>query len=463
MKSLMTRSVPARLRLPAIAGLLLLSGCATLPAPDTANVVAQPPAWSEPAQAGAVQAGWLATFNDAVLVQLVDESLAHNHDLRAAAARVDEAQAEAHKASAALIPMVGVNVGAQRASDGESVTRSDAGVSLAIAWELDVWGRVRSGAAAGSAGLAAASGDYADARLSLAAQTAKAWFQAIEAGQQHALAQRSQDNLREMLRIVNVRQREGMASGLDTHLVQTDLDVAGARVQETNQARLDALRSLELLLGRYPAAELSVRSELPAVPAAAPSGQPADLLERRPDLRAAEARVAAAFSLAKQARAARLPRISLTGAAGTASTALQSLVLPLDSFWYIGLNLFQPLVDGGRLRADVDIADAKQRAALEQYAGKLLNAFSEVEHSLGAEVSLHARSEDLRAATTQAEQAYTLSMRRYEEGEADLLDALQLHQRLLEIQQALYRVALLQLTERINLHLALGGDFQNAE
>ncbi len=443
------------------AGLLLLAGCATTPAPDLATVTTQPPVqWSSSAGSGRVQGGWLAEFDDAELLRLVDEAVAENHDLRIAAARLDEAQAAARKASAAKVPMVGVDAGAQRAGDFESTAQSDAGVSLAIAWELDVWGRIRAGAEAGTARAAAAVGDYAWARLSLAAQTARAWLQVIEAQRQQALAQTSLDNLTEMQRIVRVRQREGLASGLDTHLIQTDLGVAGSRLQETVNARLDAVRSLELLLGRYPAAALAVRDTLPALPAVAPAGLPAELLERRPDLRAAEAQVAAAFSTAQEARAARLPRISLTGAAGSASSALQALLLPLDSFWYIGLNLFQPLIDGGRLKADVEIADARQRVAVEQYAGKVLNAFNEVEHSLSTEASLRARSRSLRDAAGQAAAAHRLAKLRYQEGESDLLDVLQLHQRVLEIEQSLYRVELLALSERINLHLALGGDFQ---
>ena len=441
------------------AGLLTLSACATTPVLESSTV--QPPSqWSAVAQPGPVEAGWLVTFNDAQLLRLVDEAIARNHDLRSVAARLDEAQAAARKAAAPLVPTLGANVGGQRAGDFESGTQSDSGVSLAIAWELDVWGRIRSAATAASSTAEAASGDYAYARLSLAAQTAKAWLQAIETQRQQTLAQTSLDNLQEMLRIVSVRQREGLASGFDTHLIQTDLGVAESSMQETANAHLDALRSLELLLGRYPAAELAVRESLPALPPPAPASLPAELLERRPDLRAAEAEVAAAFAVSKQARAARLPRLSLTGAAGSASSALQSLILPLDSFWYIGLNLFQPLIDGGRLQADVEISDARQRAAIERYAGKVLNAFNEVERSLSAETSLRLRSQSLGNAAQQATRAHRLAKLRYQEGESDLLDVLQLHQRLLEIQQSLYRVELLQLTERVNLHLALGGDFQ---
>jgi multidrug efflux system outer membrane protein len=444
--------------------LLVLGGCATTPAPDLAAVTAQPPAqWLSSAEAGQVRAGWLASFDDAELLRLVDEAVANNHDLRIAAARLDEAEAEARKAAAAKVPMVGVDAGTRRAGDFESTAQTDAGVSLAIAWELDVWGRISAGATAGSARAGAAARDYAWARLSLAAQTARAWLQAIEALRQQALAQASLDNLTEMRRIVGARQREGLASGLDTHLIQTDLGVASSRLEETTNARLDAVRSLELLLGRYPSAELAVRDSLPAMPPPAPAGLPAELLERRPDLRAAEAQVAAAFAVSREARAARLPRITLTGAGGSASSALQALLLPMDSFWYIGLNLFQPLIDGGRLKADVEIADARQRAAIEQYAAKVLNAFYEVERSLSAEDSLRARSQSLRDAAEQAAAAHRLAMRRYQEGESELLDVLQLHQHLLEIEQSLYRVELLQLSERVNLYLALGGDFEVAE
>lgn len=452
----------ARILIPGI-GLLLLAGCASTP-PDLSTVTAPPPEhWSASAEAGQVQAGWLATFGDAELLRLVDEAVAHNHDLRAGAARLDEARAAARKAAAAKVPAVGLDAGATRAGDFEGTAETDAGVSLGIAWELDVWGRIRAGAEGGTARATAAAEDQAWARLSLAAQTARAWLQTIEAQRQAALARQALDNLNEMQRIVSARQREGLASGLDTHLIRTDLALAEARVQETADATLDAVRSLELLLGRYPAAELAVRDTLPDMPPAVPVGMPAQLLARRPDLRAAEAEVAAAFALAREARAARLPRISLTGAGGSASNALMALLLPVDSFWYVGANLFQPLIDGGRLKADVDIADARQRAAIERYAGKVLNAFGEVEHGLGAEAGLRVRAERLRTAAEEAEAAHRLARLRYREGETDLLDVLQLHQRVLEIRQSLYRVELQQLSERIDLHLALGGDFVSGE
>ncbi len=449
----------ARLAALVLTSAALLAGCATAPAPDKTGVVTAPVQWAGDASAGAVAGGWIAAFGDATLVQLVNEAVAHNRDLQATAATITQAEAEARKAASVQVPLVGLNVGSTRSGDSKGLVQNDTGVSLGIAWEADVWGRIRAGVQAGEAGVAAARADYDAARRSLAAQTARAWFQAIETRRQHALAQQALDNLTDMQRIVQAQQREGLASGLDLHLVQADLGVARARVQEMFTASNDAVRSVELLLGRYPSAELEVAPDLPAMPPPAPAGQPAELLERRPDLRAGEAQLAQAFALAQQARAARLPRISLTAAGGTASTALQSLVLPLDSFWYLGVNLFQPLIDGGRLQADVDSADAQQRAAIEQYAGKVLRAFNEVEHSLDAETTLRARSAALQDAAHEAEQAWRLSLRRYEQGDAGLLDALQLHQRLLEIRQSLYRIELLQLSERVNLHLALGGDF----
>ena len=441
-----------------MSALLILAGCATAPEP-TRPVQDAPDRWSATAIAGTVESGWLSAFNDEQLLQLVNEAITRNHDLRITAAKLEEAEAAARKASAGLVPNVGVNLGAQRAGDNESLTQSDAGVSLAIGWEVDIWGRIRSGASAASARTDAAREDLAFARLSLAAQTAKAWLQAIEAGLQEGLAAASLEDLRETLRIVTARQREGLASSLDIHLVQTDLGMTASQLQGVSTARLEAVRSLELLLGRYPGAELEVRDSLPDLPAAVPAGLPAELLERRPDLRAAAAQVAAAFAVSREARAARMPRLSLTAAGGTASSALQSLIQPLDSFWVIGVNLFQPLIDGGRLRADVEIADARQQAAIESYANKALQAFAEVERSLTAAGSLQQRDASLRHATAEAHEAHRLATLRYQEGETDLLDVLAMHRRTIDAQQALYRVELEQLTERINLHLALGGEF----
>ena len=387
--------------------------------------------------------------------------MAHNYDLQIAAAQLDAASAAARKAASAYTPAVDLAASAGRSgnTDSGASAQSTLGVSLDVAWEVDVWGRVRAGASAAESQSRAAALDLQAARYSLAAQVAKAWLAAIEANLQRKLAADSVGDLGETLRIVEVRFREGQVSRQDVHLAATDLALAEEQLEAAGNAGHEAARAIELLLGRYPQAELAVRDDLPALTPLPAAGLPAQLLERRPDLRAAEARIAAAFSLSEQARAARLPRINLVSSLGTTSDALRNLADPVNTFWQLGLNLLQPLIDGGRLQADVDIADARQREAVAAYAKQAQGAFAEVERTLTAAGSLQRRVEHLRAAERAASEAHRLMTLRYRAGESDLLHVLEAHRRWLDARKGVLRVALQQRLERVNLQLALGGEY----
>jgi NodT family efflux transporter outer membrane factor (OMF) lipoprotein len=462
MTVLMTGTHPGKLAW-LLGASIALTGCATSPPLETPQAdmpVAEQWAGAQ-TPGGEVVPGWLARFSDAELEALVKEALVHNYDLRIAAAQLDAASAAARKAASAYTPAVDLSAAAGRSGNtdtGDSAL-STLGVSLDVAWEVDVWGRVRAGATAAESESRAAALDLQAAHHSLAAQVAKAWLAAIEATLQHKLAADSVADLGETLRIVEVRFREGQVSRQDVHLAATDLALAEEQQEAASNAGREAARAIELLLGRYPQAELAVRGELPVLMPLPPAGLPAELLERRPDLRAAEARIAAAFSLSEQARAARLPRINLTSSLGTTSDALRNLADPVNTFWQLGLNLLQPLIDGGRLRADVDIADARQREAVAAYAKQAQGAFAEVERTLTAAGSLARRVEYLRTAERAASEAHRLMALRYQAGESDLLNVLEAHRRWLDARKGLLRVALQQHLERVNLLLALGGEY----
>ena len=442
---------------------IALSGCATTPPQETPQAdlpVAEQ--WAAASStAGDVEPGWLARFSDAELEALVKEALVHNYDLQIAAAQLDAASAAARKAASAYTPSVDLAASAGRSgnTDSGASAQSTLGVSLDVAWEVDVWGRVRAGASAAESQSRAAALDLQSARHSLAAQVAKAWLAAIEANLQRTLAADSVDDLAETLRIVEVRFREGQVSRQDVHLATTDPAQAKEQREAASKAAQEAARAIELLLGRYPRAERAVRDELPALTSLPAAGLPSQLLERRPDLRAAEARIAAAFSLSEQARAARLPRLNLTSSLGTTSDALRNLADPVNTFWQLGINLLQPLIDGGRLRADVDIADARQREAVAAYAKQAQGAFAEVERTLTAAGSLQRRVEHLRAAEQAASEAHRLMALRYQAGESDLLNVLEAHRRWLDARKGVVRVALQQHLERVYLLLALGGEY----
>ena len=447
--------------------LLFLTGCAsTAPREEAPAVAAEqipetPEQWRSGGDAGEVQLGWLESFDDATLAGLVEEALEHNQDLRAAAANVDRSRALARQAGAALKPSVNLAAGGERSGSAASGTQADrANVGLDISWEADLWGRLRSGRRGAQAGAAAAEADFRSARHSLAAGVARGYFVAIEAGHQEQVTQETVSALEETLRIVELRYENGMVGKQDLALTRSDLASARERLISVQGSRRDALRSLELLLGRYPGAELDVATTLPSPPPVPPAGLPSEMLERRPDLVAAERRVAAAFEAVAQAKAARLPSLSLTGSVGGSSDALSDLLKPANVAWRLGTSLLAPLFDGGRRRAQVEIATMEQEAALAAYGQAALAAFGEVEASLDLAGVLGQRREELQRASRDAKEAYRIAELRYEEGETDLLEVLNIRQRVFGADSNLVAVDRQILDQRIALHLALGGSFE---
>ena len=214
-------------------------------------------------------------------------------------------------------------------------------------------------------------------------------------------------------------------------------------------------------MGRYPGAELEVRESLPEVPPPPPAGLPSELLERRPDIVAAERRVAAAFNATNQARAARLPTIGLTGNVGGASSSLSDLLDPANVAWTAGANLLAPLFDGGRRREAVEIATADQEQALAAYGQAAINAFSEFEANLDQGAVVQQRISDLQDAAAEAENAFRIARLRYEEGEEELLSVLSIQQRVIGAKSSLSNANRLLLEQRVNLNLALGGSWNN--
>ena len=281
----------------------------------------------------------------------------------------------------------------------------------------------------------------------------------VEGDIQAGIARETVDILEEMLRIANVKHENGMASAQDVSLARSDLASAREGLTTVEGSQRDAIRALEALLGRYPGADLEVRKSLPDVPPAPPAGLPSELLERRPDIVAAERRVAAAFNVTNQARAARLPTIGLTGSVGGASDSLSDLLDPGNVAWSVGANLLAPIFDGGRRREAVEIATADQDAALAAYGNAAIGAFSELETNLDQGVVVERRIVDLKEAAAEAENAFRIAKLRYDEGEEELLNVLTIQQRVIGSRSSLSSVERLLLEQRVNLNLALGGSW----
>jgi multidrug efflux system outer membrane protein len=459
----MAASPTSRLAVAACAA-LLAAGCALRSPPSAQDLQAEaltnaklPPGWKAPgAPADPVADAWLASFGDPALSALVAEALAYNADLRAAAALVEQAAGYLRVASAPLLPAVNLaGIGSGASSSGGLN-----GVFLNASLELDIWGRVRYGKAAAEEQSIAVAADYAYARQSLAAMVAKAWFLAIEAGLQREIAVESLRSSEALERVAGDRLRVGNGNEQSVSIARANAGSYRDTVRQIELSREQALRALELLLGRYPAAEVAVATRLDSMPPAPPVGLPSQLLERRPDVVAAERRVAAAFDRVGEAKAAQLPRISLT--AGGSSVTSDVLVLKdrANPAWSFGANLLAPLYQGGALRAQVDIRTAEQQQAVAAYASAGLRAFGEVEGALAAENALRDREGLLEATVRDNARAVELTQIQYRVGSADLQAVEQRQLSLYSVRMARLRVQTERLAQRVNLHLALGGSFE---
>ncbi|MEO0550507.1 MAG: TolC family protein [Pseudomonadota bacterium] len=443
-----------------------LSACASITPPEEAGQAARetlpdtPNAWAMASErVGPVEAGWISKLDDPVLSALVDEALVNNRDLQAAAANVQRSWALAGQAGAGLSPSVSLSSDAGRSGNIESSGSDSYTLGAQASWELDVWGRIRSGNQAAILSAEAAEADYIYSQYSLAAAVARAYFLAIEADQQAEVVRRTLDALTETDRIVTVQFEFGLATSQDVALSRSDLASTRASLSAAQGSQRDALRALEVLLGRYPAAELQVRRTLPEVPPTPPAGLPSGLLDRRPDIIAAERRVASSFNSLDQAKAAQMPSISLTGSVGGSSGELTNLLNPTNVAWQAATSIVAPLIDGGLRESQVEQASAEQKQAIADYAGTVLTAFQEVEGALDQTVVLADRAGSLDEAAREANNALRVVNLRYDEGETDLLDVLTIQQRVLSSEGDLVSVERAQLDQWVGLNLSLGGSW----
>ncbi len=439
---------------------MMLASCAT-PDPAKARDKTAVPGRGQftkaPADSGQVQDNWLASFRDPTLPKLVKEAQANNPDLTIASGRVDEARARAMKAGAALSPQVNL-AGAGSTGNGGAAQRSTtaANLGLNISWELDVWGRLRQGQAAATQDALSAAADYEFARQSLAAQVAEAWFFAIASKRQAVLDADLLAIYEKTLQITTARKNEGVASQMDVDLAGGNVSNARQALARSEGAREDSVRSLEALLGRYPGAELEIAAELPAMPAPIPTGLPSEVLERRPDVIAADRQVAAAFFRTGSAKAAKLPTFGINGNLG-------AMINPSAAIWSIGANLLAPVYDGGQRKADVAIAEGQQKQSLGNYVRVALNGFREVETAMANEAVLQSREAELLNAAERYGKARKSAEVSYKEGAISLVDLNSIQAQDSTTRADLIKVQSERLRQRIKLHLALGGSFENSK
>lgn len=404
---------------------------------------------------------WIESFNDPVMLKLIEEGKTNNLNLKVTAANMDKAWLLADQSNTALKPTADLSLGANRAGGGEgnSSARGQFDVGANVSWELDVWGRLKAGVDAATANAQSVEADYTFAQQSLSASIAKSYLKVIETKLQTDLTKKNQTILKETMRITQVRYDNGMTSAQDVAINKSNLAVVKEQLITLEGSQRDALRALEVLLGRYPSASADIPDVLPDLPSSPPAGIPSEILERRPDVVSAERRIALAYNATHQTKTARLPQFALTGSLSNASTSLQDVLNPTNLLWQLASNIVTPLFDGGRRKIDVEIATVEQKQAVSNYAQTALTAFSEIETDLDQGGTLAQREIALTEVLTQSDKAYRIADLRYKEGGIDLLDTLQLQQQAISAESNLIAIQRLQLEQRINLYLALGGSW----
>ena len=431
-----------------------------------------PNGWSSSpeAQAG-VDAEWIKRFHDPTLDRLVTEGLTNNAGLKTSATRLRQAQQRAKLVGSDARPQLGVglNGNRQRANflgfpgvNGSSIFNTF-GVSLDASWELDLWGRIRAAQGAEVAAFEALAWDLRGARASLKAQIAKAYFALCEAQTQSELAQQSRkisEQTRDAIaeRFESAITDEG-GSGAQYRLAESDMANAQAEVARWEGQADAARKQIELLLGRYPSGNLMSSKALPKVPKAPPVGLPSELLLRRPDILSAERSYAESIQNEKEAALALFPSIRLTSSGGTSTTQLSSILDSSFGIWSLGGALAQSVFTGGLLQAERAIRKQEIKARLIELQDTVLQAFGEVETSLGAERYLLERFKFTNDALRLAEEAAEAARLDYRDGVTSIQDVLNAEGRLTQSASALTTIHRLILENRIDLHLALGGDF----
>lgn len=452
---------------------LAVTACST--APDYRQpTAATPPAYKE--AAGWQTAGtavppagkWWQAFGDATLDGLEEQVAGGNFDLAAATARYEQARGLVRQARADLYPEIGLgaSAGRQRVSAGRPLSPTDSAATYSVAtvgpsldYEVDLFGRVRNSIRANTAAAQASEADVAGLRLGLQAQLATAYFDMRGLDARIVLLRETVTAFERAFRLTDTRHRGGIASGIDVSRAQSQLSSARAELSSVAIARQRDEHAIAVLTGRPPADVTIAVVDRQLAPPAIPAGLPSTLVERRPDIAAAERRVAAANARIGVARAALFPSLTL-GASGGFQAATGALFSASNTFWALGpVSAALAVFDGGRRRAGVRIARADYDETVATYRQTVLDAFREVEDDLSAQRLLAAQEKDQHVAADAAARTRDLALTRYRDGAADYLDVVTAQTAALDAQRALLDLRSRQLQTATDTIRALGGAY----
>ena len=413
---------------------------------------------------------WWEAFDDPELNRLVEAVLHNNWDIKQAAARILETRYRFIQVRSDRYPDLNLEAGYDRRKTGggridQGATFDTYDVGLAAAYEVDLWGRLASESKAAWNDVLQAEENRRTIAQTVVAETAVLYLQIEALERRLQIAYESVEAFQRSLDFVNIRFKRGLVSALDVRQARRILAGADARIPQLEQDLGQNQQQLSVLLGRYPETHppRTQPEDYYQRLAPVPPGLPSDLLMRRPDIQAAEVQLKALNERIGSAKAARFPTITLTGSYGYASSELNSLITNNSEFWDLTLRLFQPIFDAGRLEANQRAVEARYQEQAAVYAKSVLTAFSEVEASLLARKKQLERRERFLRFLNEARATQRVAQNRYIKGLTSYLDVLDAQQTRFEAEDNLALVDLAVLTNRVDLHRALGGGWAQPE
>lgn len=451
------------------------SGCSFAPKlelPEVALAAAykEPVPWSEAAPADRLpRDSWWRPYGDEELNRLQARLIEHSPDLQAALARYQQARAYADQLRSGLFPSFALRADGARARQSETSPPAGQsspryynayGAGVEATYEVDLWGRVRNDVSAGRFEASAAAADLESARLSLQAQLADYYIALHGVDREAALLADTVTAYDRALALTKERHEAGIVSGLDVARAQTQLDTARSQSSQSLAERAMLEHAIAVLVGEPPSqfvlSPRSVPLQLPEIPRDVPT----HLLQRRPDIAAAQRRTAAANASVGVVRAAYFPSITLNGVYGFESNRSSDWLTAPNAAWSVGPTILLELFDAGRRRARVEQARAVLDEAGAVYRGVVLGAFQEVEDSLALLHHYGNAAESERAAVTSARRSLDFAMNRYREGAVSYLEVVQSQTTALTAQRAALDLETRQLRASVALIRALGGGWE---
>jgi outer membrane protein, multidrug efflux system len=416
---------------------------------------------------------WWRVFNDPVLARLETDADAANQDIKLAVARVDQAEAGAKYARSFLFPTISLGASASRTREaqdrpnngntgGLAATFNDFQLPAFLSYEIDAWGRVRHSIESASATEQATAADLRFVRLAVEANVAMDYYSLRETDAERQVLDSTVQEMQSAVDLTTNRFRGGLSSELAVKQAETLLNQTQAQAQALDVQRAQLEHAIAVLEGKA-ASDFSLpRSPLPlstgaGLPPVIPSGLPAELLARRPDIAEVERYVAAANAEIGVAKTAALPHISLTGLAGFESTSTEGLFSWQNGIASLGASALMPVFTGGRVRAGVDQAWAVYRQSLAQYQKTVLTAYQEVEDQLAALRILAGEAQSTADAVNNAQQAETIALNRYRSGLVSYLDVVYAQTALLANQRTATQIVGQRMVATVVLIKALGG------